>query len=229
MAAIVWLLLLAPFVIGLATQRLVSREFVRYRGVPNHAGVTGTQVARTLLDAHGLRDVAIHAEPGTLTDNYDGEGRVLHLSDGVAGDRSVAALGVAAHEVAHAYQDAEGSRAYRVRKAVAEPLSRFAPFSGIFFIGGFWLGVPILIVLSLVYLAGLVVFALVTLPVELGASRRALQLLHDTRLAGDEESREIRRVLSAAALTYFGGLLGNIGTFAALVFIAEAIRRGAGG
>ena len=90
-------------------------------------------------------------------------------------------------------------------------------------------GVPILIVLSLVYLAGLVVFALVTLPVELGASRRALQLLHDTRLAGDEESREIRRVLSAAALTYFGGLLGNIGTFAALVFIAEAIRRGAGG
>jgi Zn-dependent membrane protease YugP len=110
---------------------------------------------------------------------------------------------------------------------VAEPLARLAPFSGIFFIGGFWLGVPALIALSLLYIAGLVVFALVTLPVELGASWRALMVLRATGLAADDEGREIRRVLAAAALTYVSGLLGQIGTFAALVFITEAIRRGA--
>jgi uncharacterized protein len=225
MAAIIWLLLLAPLFLGWGTQRLVTREFARYRSIPNHAGATGAQVARALLDAHGLSDVRIETAPGTLTDNYDGKARVLHLSDAVAPERSVAALGISAHEVAHAYQDAEGSRAYRARKAVGEPLARLAPWSFAFFIGGFWLGVPVLIVLSLVYVAGLVAFALVTLPVELGASRRALQLLQDTGLAGDEERRGIRRVLSAAALTYVAGLLGSIGTFAAFAFIAEAIRR----
>src|SRR5919202_421940 len=91
-------------------------------------------------------------------------------------------LGLAAHEVGHAYQDAEGSRAYRLRKSVGEPLARLAPWSGVFFIGGFWFGVPILTALSLIYLGGLVVFALVTLTVELGASRRALSVLHQSGL-----------------------------------------------
>ena len=94
----------------------------------------------------------------------------------------MAALGIAAHEVAHAYQDADGSRAYRIRKAVAEPLAQFAPFSAFFFIGGFWFDIPLLMALSLVYVFGLVVFALATLPVELGASRNALRLIERTRL-----------------------------------------------
>jgi uncharacterized protein len=225
MAATLWLLLLAPVVLGLGAQRIVTHEFGRYRRVGNHAGVSGAEAARALLDAHGLDRVAVAAAPGTLTDAYDDAARELRLSEPVARERSVAALGVAAHEVGHAYQDAEGSRAYRLRKSVGEPLARLAPWSGVFFIGGFWFGVPILTVLSLIYLGGLVVFALVTLPVELGASRRALSVLHRTGLAGDEETREIRRVLGAAALTYVAGLLGRIGQFAALVFIAEALRR----
>jgi Zn-dependent membrane protease YugP len=229
MSLAIWLLLLLPLVLGLGTSRLVRREFARYGGIANHSGATGAQVARVLLDAQGLTRVAIEPAPGSLTDYYDGQARVLHLSAPVADERSVAAMGIAAHEVEHAYQDAEGSRAYRARKSVGEPLSRFAPWSGLALIGGFWLGIPVLIVLSLAYIAGLVVFALVTLPVEIGASRRAVAVLHSTGLASDEESREVRRVLGAAALTYVGGLLGQIGTFAAFVFIAEGIRRAAGG
>jgi hypothetical protein len=158
-----------------------------------------------------------------LTDHYDGAAGALRLSEPVANERSVAALGIAAHEVSHAYQDADGSRAYRIRKAVAEPLSRFAPFSAFFFIGGFWFEIPFLIVLSLIYVAGLVIFALVTLPVELGASRGALRLLESTKLADQEEVGEVRQVLRAAAFTYIAGLLRQLGFFAALVLVAGAM------
>jgi hypothetical protein len=78
MAAIIWLPLLAPLVLGWGTQRLVTREFARYRSIPNHAGATGAQVARALLDAHGLSDVRIETAPGALTDNYDGKGGRHH-------------------------------------------------------------------------------------------------------------------------------------------------------
>jgi Zn-dependent membrane protease YugP len=154
MAATLWLLLLAPVVLGLGAQRIVTHEFGRYRRVGNHAGVSGAEAARALLDAHGLDRVAVAAAPGTLTDAYDDAARELRLSEPVARERSVAALGVAAHEVGHAYQDAEGSRAYRLRKSVGEPLARLAPWSGLFFVGGFWFGVPILTALSLIYLGG---------------------------------------------------------------------------
>ena len=150
---------------------------MRYRRVPNRARISGAEVATTLLGAHGLQRVRVEQTPGALSDHYDGNAGALRLSEPVATERSVAAMGIAAHEVSHAYQDADGNRAYRIRKAVAEPLAKFAPFSALFFIGGFWFGIPILAVLSLIYVAGLVVFALATLPVELGASRRALELL----------------------------------------------------
>jgi len=177
-----------------------------------------------LLDAHGLR-VRLELTPGFLSDHYDGSAQVLRLSEVVARERSVAALEVAAHEVSHAYQDAEGSRVYRVRKAVGEPLARLAPWSGVFFIGGFWLGVPVLMVLTVAYVAGMVLFALATLPVEFGASHRALALLSGSGLTDAEETGRIRRVLTAAALTYVVGLLRQLGLLFALVILAEAARR----
>jgi Zn-dependent membrane protease YugP len=223
MTALLWLLLLAPLVGGLLAQRRVTEVFKTYRGVPNRAHVSGSEVATTLLGAHGLERVRVESYPGSLTDHYDGAAGALRLSEPVANERSVAALGIAAHEVSHAYQDADGSRAYRIRKAVAEPLSRFAPFSAFFFIGGFWFEIPFLIVLSLIYVAGLVIFALVTLPVELGASRGALRLLESTKLADQEEVGEVRQVLRAAAFTYIAGLLRQLGFFAALILVAGAM------
>jgi uncharacterized protein len=222
---LLWLLLLVPLIAGLLVQRRLHAVFARYRAVANRAGLTGAQLARTLLDAHGLGRVRIELAPGFLTDHYDGAAGRLRLSEAVAGERSVAALGIAAHEVSHAYQDAEGSRVYRARRAVGEPLARLAPWSGFFFIGGFWLDVPVLMALSIAYVAGMVLFALATLPVEFGASRRALVLLRGTRLTDAEETEEVGRVLRAAALTYVVGLLQQLGLLFALVLIAEATRR----
>ena len=177
-----------------------------------------------LLAAHDLRPRSGSSAPrARCRDHYDGNAGALRLSAPVADERSVAAMGIAAHEVAHAYQDADGSRAYRIRKAVAEPLAQFAPFSAFFFIGGFWFDIPLLMALSLVYVFGLVVFALATLPVELGASRNALRLIERTQLADDEELGEVRRVLRAAAFTYGAGLFRQIAFFAALILISAAM------
>jgi uncharacterized protein len=220
-----WLLLLVPILLGLGAQRMLQSVFRRYRAVPNQARVTGAEAARALLDAHGLQDIRVENIPGSLTDHYDGEVRALRLSDVVATERSVAALGIAAHEVSHAYQDAEGNRAYRARRSIGEQLAQVAPWSGFFLLGGFWFGVPLLIVLSLVFVGGLVLFALATLPVEVGASRRALMLLQQTRLADEDDVRGVRRVLTAAALTYVVGLLDRLGFFLFVLFLAEATRR----
>ena len=225
MTATIWLLLLAPLALALGVQALLKAVFRRYRAVPNHTGATGAEVARALLDAHGLQDVKLELAPGFLTDHYDGEARTLRLSEVVAQERSVAALGIAAHEVSHAYQDAEGSRAYRARHTIGEQLAQIAPWSGIFLIGGFWFGVPIFIALSLVFVGGLVVFAVATLPVEFGASHRALELLMQTDLADERELRGTRRVLRAAALTYVVGLLDRLAFFLVVLFFAEAARR----
>jgi Zn-dependent membrane protease YugP len=223
MTAVLWLLLLLPLAGGLLAQRRVQQTFTTYRRIPNRARISGSEVATQLLREHGLERVRVEESPGALTDHYDGAAGALRLSEPVATERSVAALGIAAHEVSHAYQDADGNRAYRIRKAVAEPLAKFAPFSAVFFIGGFWLGIPVLMVLSLLYVFGLVVFALATLPVELGASKRALELISAARLADDEEVDEVRSVLKAAAFTYIAGLARQLGFFGALVLVAAAM------
>lgn len=222
LTTLLWLLLLVPLVAGLLAQRRVAETFRRYRRVANGAGLTGAQLARLLLDALGLRRVRIELAPGVLTDHYDGDANALRLSPMVAGERSVAALAIAAHEVAHAWQDAAGSRIYRLRRKVGEPLARLSPWSGMFFVGGFWLGIPLLMALSIAYVAGLVVFALATLPLELGASHRAVRVLARTGLTGPREARAVRRVLTAAALTYVVNLLHKVGLFCALVLIAGA-------
>lgn len=222
MLALLWLLFLVPLALGLAAQRQVAETFARYRAIPNRARVSGAELATSLLRAHGLADVRVETSPGALTDHYDGAARALRLSAAVGGERSVAAMGIAAHEIGHAYQDAEGSRAYRIRKAVGEPLSQVAPWSALIFIGGFWFGNEILMALSIAYVAGLAVFALVTLPVELGASRRAVELLRSTGVADAEELDEVRSVLRAAAVTYLVGLLRQVGFFLALILVALA-------
>ncbi len=225
MSAAIWLLLLVPLVLALAVQGLVRSVFRRYSAVPNHSGVTGADAARSLLDLHGLQSVRVEIIPGFLTDHYDGRAKALRLSEPVGRERSVSALGIAGHEVSHAYQDAEGSRTYRARQSIGEQLAQFAPWSTFFLIAGFWFGVPLFIVLSLLFVGGLVLFAIATLPVEIGASHRALDVLRQTGLADATEFREIQRVLRAAALTYVVGLLDRLGFFLVLLFVAEAARR----
>jgi Zn-dependent membrane protease YugP len=222
---LLWLLLLLPLLVGQLAQNRVRSVFEQYGRVANRARVTGAQLARVMLDAHGLRHIRVESAPGFLTDHFDDSSSALRLSAPVAREPSVAALGIAAHEVSHAYQAAEGSRVYRLRRTVGEPLASLAPWFGVSFIGGFWFGVPLLMVLSVLYVAGLVLFAVATVPVELGATRRALALLRANRLADQEELAGVRRVLRAAALTYLVGVLRQVGLLLALVLAAEAARQ----
>src|SRR5215208_5737093 len=120
----------------------------------NHSGVTGAEAARALLDSHGLQRVGIEIIPGFLSDHYDGQAKALRLSEAVGRERSVAALGIAGHEVSHAYQDAEGSRTYRARQSIGKQLAQIAPWSTVLLIGGFWFGVPLFIGLSLIFVGG---------------------------------------------------------------------------
>ena len=225
MTEVIGLLLLVPLAASLGSPRLVRSTYRRYSAVANHGGRAGAEIARTLLDAHGLQRVRIRSVPGSLSDNYDGERKRLSLSRAVATERSVSAMGIAAHEVAHAYQDAEGDRAYKARRTIAEPLAGLAPWFGIALIGGYWFGIEELVVLTLIYAAGLVLFAVVTLPVEFGASRRAETVLRQTGLADASEQRGVRRVLAAAGATYVVGLFDRVGSFLVLLFVAEAMRR----
>jgi len=222
---LIWLLVLVPLAAGLLAQRRVRDTFRRYAAVPNMRHVSGAEVARALLDAHRLGGIRVELAPGALTDHYDPVGHALRLSRDVGEARSVAALGIATHEVAHAYQDAEGSRVYRLRKRIAEPLGKVAPWSGPILFGGILLGNVLLIVLACAYMAGLVAFSVVTLPVELGASRRALALLGGTHLADDRELPQIRSVLRAAACTYAASVAQQLGIFGALLLIALAMVR----
>ena len=220
---LVWVLLGTSFTLGVLAQRRVWETFGRYRAVEDRSGLTGAGVARLLLDAHGLDTVRIELVPGMLTDHYDPDMRTLRLSADVGPSRSVAAIGIAAHEVAHAYQAADGSRAYLLRRRIGAPLARLAPYSGILAFSGFWFGSPPLVALSCAYMAALVVFSVATLPVELEASRRAVSLLARTGIARADALGEIREVLHAAALTYIAGIAQQLGVFVAIVILAATL------
>lgn len=217
------ILLLLPAILGFLAQRKVRSTFRRWNEVPNAAGITGEETVRRVLAARGVQGVAIEQTQGKLTDHYDPKTNILRLSDAVAGERSVAAIGIGAHEAAHAIQDAEGSVMQRFRMAIGEPLARISQWSGLVFVGAFWFGIPLLMVLAGLILAGYVLFALITLPVEFGASREALRTLTSTATATKDDLRGVRQVLRAAAGTYVAALGQRLGVF---LFLVSAILLG---
>jgi hypothetical protein len=202
-----------PGLLAWFAQARVRNVYEEYGGRRNSRGVTGLEAAKQLLAHHGLSDVTVERAEGRLTDRYDPEKEALHLTESVANTDSVTALGIVAHEVAHAVQDAEGYRLMRARTKMGQRLSVAARWGSFAFIGGMLFDVPILMVVSGVFLAALTVFALVTLPVERNASKRALAMLEETGLAADEERQGVQRVLRSAALTYLTSLGHRLATF----------------
>jgi Zn-dependent membrane protease YugP len=201
------LLLLVCTALSLLTAAGVKATFARYAQVRSRNGVTGAQVAEAILRAHNIGDVSIESVAGHLTDHYDPSTKTLRLSDSVYHSDSVAAVGVAAHEVGHAIQHAE-------RYAPLQFRSAWVPIAGIGSNVGLTLVVlgliisagahstPVLAWIGLVLFATTTVFTLVTLPVEFDASRRALVTLGQSRVLTEDELAGARKVLTAAALTY---------------------------
>jgi Zn-dependent membrane protease YugP len=220
---LVWLVtMIVPLGLGLWAQRKVKSTFEKYSQVPVRNGMTGAQAAAAVIRASGLQGVEIRAVEGRLTDHYDPRNRTLNLSPDVGQASSVAALGVAAHEAGHAIQDARNYLPMRVRQT-------FVPVASI----GSSLAIPIIFVGLIVGATGLtnvglalftaiVLFQLITLPVEFDASRRALVALSDGRMLEADELDGAKSVLSAAAWTYVAAFVAALSQ---LIYFFLASRR----
>ena len=220
---VIWLLCMGvPLLMGLWAQRKVKRTFAKWSEVPVHNGMTGAQAAAEVVRASGLPDVEIRAVEGRLSDHYDPRNRTLNLSADVGQVSTVAALGVAAHEAGHAIQDGRGYWPMRVRQTVVPVASIGSSLAFPLIFLGFILGSLGLVNVGLALFTAIVLFQLITLPVEFDASRRALVALNDGGLLTTEELGGARQVLSAAAWTYVAAFVASV---AQLLYFFLASRR----
>jgi Zn-dependent membrane protease YugP len=180
----------------------VRSTFARYSQVRTAGGRTGAEVAAELLQRRGLSHVKIEPVQGMLADHYDPRTKTLRLSPEVYGSPSVAAVGVAAHECGHALQDQERYAPLVVRGAIVPVATIGTNAAWILFMVGFFAQMRPLMDLGILLFLGYIVFALITLPVEFDASRRAVAVLQGEGLVMPQEAQGVRAVLNAAALTY---------------------------
>lgn len=214
-----YILILFASIITLVAEYFVQNRYQTYRRVKNSKGLSGQEVARMILDKHGLTDIYVTEVAGTLTDHYDPNRKVVRLSKEIFHGDSIASVSVAAHECGHAVQDQEGYTMIKIRGFIF-PLVSFASRFGyiailIGFLFGFlelaWAGVGLLLIILL--------FQLITLPVEFNASDRALKELEENQVLNSNELEESKSMLKAAAMTYVAGVAATILEILRFVFI----------
>lgn len=220
---------LPALLLAFYAQWRVQSAYNRYSRKPNMRKLNGYEAALILLRSAGLDHIRVEQVSGRLNDHYDPGKNVLRLSSGVAQSRSVAALGIVAHEVGHAMQDATNYAPLRLRSGLVPAVSIGSWLGPIIFLVGFFLsgitGSTAIAWLGLFLFAGTAVFALVTLPVEFNASHRALQLLRAYQLADGQELHETKQVLDAAALTYVAALAQALSTLLYYLFLLTGFSR----
>ena len=200
-----------PLLFGLWAQMKVKRTFDKYSRVQPRNGMSGAEAAAAVLRASGVPGLQIRPVAGRLTDHYDPRSKTLNLSPDVGQASSLAALGVAAHEAGHAIQDARGYRPMRIRQTLVPAATIGQSLWFLPVVIGLFIGATGLVTVGLVLFAAVVLFQLVTLPVEFDASRRALVALQDQGLLAADEVPGARKVLNAAALTYVAGFVAALG------------------
>jgi len=206
-----FLFMIPAFILVAFTSWYVNWAYKKWGQVPALSRLTGHQAAQRLISASGLNGVQVQGVAGNLTDHYDPRNKTLFLSPGVANGASVASVAIAAHELGHAVQDAEGYFPMRVRSALVPAANIGSNLGLILIMIGLFIQFTQLAWLGVIIFAGGALFALATLPVELNASARARQLLMQTGvIQSDEEARGMNTVLNAAALTYVAGLVTAI-------------------
>jgi Zn-dependent membrane protease YugP len=218
-----WILIGPALLLALVAQLMVKGAFAKWSREPNRSGISGAQAAREILRRNGLANVDVAPAHGLLSDHYDPTRRIIRLSPDVYQGRTVAAVGVAAHETGHAIQHARGFVPMRIRSALYPVVSigSALAFPIIFF--GMILGMLGLMKVGIVLFAGVVAFQIITLPVEFDASRRAKRILAETGIVtGPQEARGVRAVLNAAALTYVAAAIAALAQL--LYFILRARR-----
>ena len=214
------LILLPALIFSGWAQSKVSSTYQQYSKVGNQRGLTGAQVARFILDNAGLQNITIEPVRGQLTDHYDPRGKVLRLSEGVFGSQSVAAIGVASHEVGHAIQDATNYGPMKLRGAIVPLAAIGGNLSMVLILFGLFLGGTQFVQIGMFLFLFTVIFQLVTLPVEFDASKRALRILN-TGILSSGELEGAKKVLNAAALTYVAAAISGILNFLRLVLLTR--------
>lgn len=224
---------LPAIILSIIAQILVKGRFSKYDRIISNKGITGAQAAQFLLKKNGIYDVKIARIRGSLTDNYNPSTKILSLSDSTFSSSSIAAIGVAAHETGHAIQHATGYKALALRRTlvpVANIGSQFGPTLAIvgIILGNTAKAVELFSICQLITNLGIILFAtavlfyLITLPVEFNASYRALHILRNTNTLDKKELAGVRKVLSAAALTYVASALTAIGSLLRLILLSNS-------
>lgn len=236
---ITYLIFVVPaLILSMIASGMVKSRFAKYDKIMSKKGCSGAEAAAILLKANGILDVKIRHIGGTLTDNYNPSTKTLNLSDSTFSSRSIAAIGVAAHETGHAIQHDVGYGPLVLRSTMVPAAnfgSRLGPWLVIIglILSGSGRGEVIymlsiwqhLIDIGIILFAVSVLFYVVTLPVEFNASRRALAILKDTGVFAEDELKGAKKVLSAAAMTYVASALAAIGSLIRLLVISRSRQR----
>ena len=219
-----YILLIIGMLLSLAASAKLKSTFAKYRRIRSASGLTRAEAAARILRAAGITDVQIRAIPGSLTDHYDPRTKTVSLSQDIYGQTSLAAVGVAAHECGHAIQHAVHYAPLEMRSAIVPVANLGSSLSWPLFLIGLLAGIRPLTTAGIVLFSLAVLFQLVTLPVELNASSRALRMLEGTGILGVSETKGARKVLTAAALTYVAALAASILQLLRLLILAGGRR-----
>ena len=220
-----YLLVILAALISMAVSARMNTIFSKYQTVRSYSGMTGREAAMRILHQAGIYDVTVRHVSGKLTDHYDPRTKTVSLSEDIYGQTSLAAVGVAAHECGHAIQHAIGYAPLEFRSAIV-PVANFgSTLSWPLFLIGLFSGIRPLVTAGIVLFSLAVLFQLVTLPVEINASSRALKMLQSTGILGTDETRGARKVLTAAAMTYVAALAASILQLLRLLILAGGRRR----
>lgn len=207
---IVYGLTFISLIITLGAQLFVNGSYSKYKKVRNQKGITGREAAREILDRNGLNDVKVVETRGTLSDHYDPRSRTVALSSEIYHGTSIAGISVAAHECGHAIQDKDGYFFMRIRASLI-PIVNFSSYAGyIAIVIGFAFGALNLVWLGILFEIAILLFQIITLPVELNASSRALKLVKEYNFFTSRELGQGKVMLSAAAMTYVASVASTL-------------------
>ena len=213
------ILVIPALFLSMYAQAKVNSTFNKYAQVLSRRGLTASDVARMILQRNGLGDIPVEHISGKLSDHYDPKAKVVRLSDSVYNSTSIASIGVAAHECGHAIQHATSYSPLSIRNSIYPIVSISSNLSMPLIILGFIFGAANLVELGIILFAAVVLFQIITLPVEFNASRRALTILDENGILDGEELISTKKVLSAAALTYVAAAVVAVANLLRLILV----------
>jgi len=219
-----YMLLFLGFVITLIAQIYVTSSYAKYKKIKNKKDLTGFEVARQILDKNGLNDIHVVETNGNLSDHYDPSRKVVRLSRDIFNGSTIASVSVAAHECGHAIQDKDGYNFMRIRSKLVPFVNLSSKLGYIAIAIGFIFGLLDFAMFGIVLLLAMLLFELITLPVEFNASKRALEQIENLNLLDNNEKSKSKKMLRAAAFTYVASLITTLLEILRLFLIATRNR-----